>query len=60
MVRKQRNLLDSKMKNALVKCFEQLKDLAPDLCDRRIHEKLENIFSAKDDRTNNLKTDHNL
>jgi hypothetical protein len=29
MIRKQRNLLDAKMKNALVKFFEQIKRLAP-------------------------------
>jgi hypothetical protein len=28
MIRKQRNLLDAKMKNALVKCFEEKKSLA--------------------------------
>jgi hypothetical protein len=29
MIRKQRNLLEAKMKNALVKCFEEIKRLAP-------------------------------
>jgi hypothetical protein len=28
MIQKQRNLLDAKMKNALVKCFEEIKRLA--------------------------------
>jgi hypothetical protein len=28
MIRKQRNILDAKMKNALVKCFEEIKRLA--------------------------------
>jgi hypothetical protein len=28
MIRKQRNLLKAKMKNALVKCFEEIKRLA--------------------------------
>jgi hypothetical protein len=29
MIRKQRNLLDAKMRNALVQCFEEVKRLAP-------------------------------
>jgi hypothetical protein len=29
MIRKQSNLLEAKMKNALVKCFEEIKRLAP-------------------------------
>jgi hypothetical protein len=29
MIRKQRNLLEAKMKNALVKCFQEIKSLAP-------------------------------
>jgi hypothetical protein len=31
MIRKQRNLLDAKMKNVLVKCLEGIKRLAPEL-----------------------------
>jgi hypothetical protein len=29
MIRKQRNLLDAKMKNTVVKCFDEIKRLAP-------------------------------
>jgi hypothetical protein len=46
MIRKQRNFLDAKRKNALVKCFEEIKRLAPGLSNRQIDEKIGNIFSA--------------
>jgi hypothetical protein len=46
MIRKQRNLLDAKMKNILVKRFEEIKRFAPELSNRQIDEKVENTFSA--------------
>jgi hypothetical protein len=46
IINKQRNLVDAKMKNALVKCFEEIKGLAPKLSNREIDEKVGNIFTA--------------